>query len=114
MRRFGAALAAVTMRWVEFRMLRGGSRAISIIITSDFRKPNFGLTKDLFGEIPQVRALESREVQESWLLFKHHSPLCSRPVRPHEQETKQRRQETCVDEQGASSKTQMEEGSLQN
>jgi len=57
---------------VEFRILCGGSRAISRIKTLDFRRANFGLFKDLLEGIPWARALEGRAVQESWLLFKHH------------------------------------------
>jgi len=55
-----------------FRILHGGRRAISRIKTLDFRRANFGPFKDLLGEIPWVRALKVRGVQESWLLFKHH------------------------------------------
>jgi len=47
-------------------------QAISTIKTLDFRRANFGLFKELVGGIPWVRALEGREVQESWSLFKHH------------------------------------------
>jgi len=57
---------------VEFRILRGGSRAVSRIKTLDFRRDNIGLFKDLLGQIPWVVALEGRGVQESWSLFKHH------------------------------------------
>jgi len=57
---------------VEFRILRGGSRAISRIKTLDFRRANFGLVKALLGGIPWARALEGRGVQETWLLFKRH------------------------------------------
>jgi len=42
----------------EFRLLRGGSRAINRIKTLDFRRANFGLFKDLLGGIKWVRALE--------------------------------------------------------
>jgi len=45
---------------VEFRIVRGGSRVISRIKTLDFRRPNFGLFKELLGGIPWARALESR------------------------------------------------------
>ena len=58
---------------VEFRVLRGGSTAVSRITTLDFRRANFGLFKNLLGGIPWVRALEGRVVQESYSLFKHHS-----------------------------------------
>ncbi|GAB0183528.1 hypothetical protein GRJ2_000818100 [Grus japonensis] len=57
---------------MEFRILHGRSRAISRITTLGFRRANFGLFKDLLGRIPRVRALEGREVQESWSVFKHH------------------------------------------
>jgi len=57
---------------VEFRILSGGSRAISRVTALDFRRANFGLFKDLLGGIPWVRALGGRGVQESWSLFKHH------------------------------------------
>jgi len=57
---------------VEFRILHGGSRAISRITSLDFRRANFGLFKDLLGGNSWVKALERRGIQESWLLFKHH------------------------------------------
>jgi len=57
---------------VEFRILRGGSRAISRIKTLDFRRANFGLFKELLGGIPWARALKGRGVQECWSLFKRH------------------------------------------
>ncbi|GAB0209109.1 mitochondrial enolase superfamily member 1 [Grus japonensis] len=57
---------------VEFRILRGRSRAMSRITTLDFRRANFGLFKDLLGRIPWDRALEGKGAQESWSVFKHH------------------------------------------
>jgi len=48
---------------VEFRILHGGSRAISRIKTLDLRRVDFGLCKDLLGVL-WVRALEGRGVQE--------------------------------------------------
>ena len=57
----GAASAPVEM--VEFRILHGGSRAISRIKTLDLRRVDFGLCKDLLGVL-WVRALEGRGVQE--------------------------------------------------
>jgi len=56
----------------NFRILRGGSRAISRIKTLDFSRANFGIFKELPGRIPRVRALEGRAVQEFWSLFNHH------------------------------------------
>jgi len=46
---------------VKFRILRGGSRAISRIKTLDYKRANFGLFKDLLRGIPWVKALEGRE-----------------------------------------------------
>jgi len=43
-----------------FRLLCGGSRAVSRITTLDFRRDNFGLFKDLLGGITWVRTLEDR------------------------------------------------------
>jgi len=57
---------------VEFRKMRGGSRAESRTTALDFRRANFGLFKELLGGIPWVRALEARGVQASWSLFKYH------------------------------------------
>ena len=68
----GGSLGCSDHKLVEFRILHGGSRAISSIVTLDFRRANSGLFKDLLGRIPWVRALEGRGVQESWLISKHH------------------------------------------
>jgi len=68
----GGRLGCSNHEMAEFRILRGGSRAISRIKTLDFSRANFGLFKELHGGIPWVRALEGRGVQERWLLFKHH------------------------------------------
>jgi len=45
------------MKGFRFKILHGGSRVISTIKTLDFRRANFGLFRDLLGEIPWVRAL---------------------------------------------------------
>ncbi|KGL78095.1 hypothetical protein N309_02912, partial [Tinamus guttatus] len=42
------------------------------IATLDFKRANFDLFRELLGGIPWARVLEGKEVQESWLLFKHH------------------------------------------
>jgi len=68
----GGSLSNNDHEIVNFMILRGGSRAISRIKTLDFRRDNCDLFKELLGGIPWVRALESRGVQDSWLLFKHH------------------------------------------
>lgn len=38
----------------------------------EFRRADFDLFKDLFGRVPQDRALEGRGTQECWLMFKDH------------------------------------------
>ncbi|GAB0206764.1 mitochondrial enolase superfamily member 1 [Grus japonensis] len=68
----GGSLGCSDHEMVEFRILRGRSRAVSRITTLDFRRANFGLFKDLLGRIPWVKALEGKGAQESWLIFKHH------------------------------------------
>ena len=69
--RVGGRLGCSDHEMAEFRILRGGSRAISRIKTLDLRRANFDLFKELLGAIPWARALEGRGVQECWLLFKH-------------------------------------------
>jgi len=68
----GGSVSCSDREMVEFRILRGESRAIRRIKTLDFRRANFGLFKELLGGVPWVRALEGSGVQECWLLFKHH------------------------------------------
>ena len=68
----GDSLGSSDHEMVEFRILRGGSRAISRIKTLDCRRANFGLFEELLGGILWVRALEGRGVQESWSLFEDH------------------------------------------
>jgi len=68
----GGSLRCSDHGMVKFRILHGGSRAISRITTLDFRRANFGLLRDLLGRNSWVRALEGRGVQETWLLFNHH------------------------------------------
>ena len=67
----GGRLSCSDHEMVEFRILRGGSRAISRIKTSNLTRADFALFKELLGAIPWARALEGRGVQEYWLLFKH-------------------------------------------
>jgi len=54
----GGSLSSSKLEMVEFRILYGGSRAISRITTLDFKRDNFGLFKDLLAGIPWVRGLE--------------------------------------------------------
>jgi len=68
----GGRLGCSDHEMVEFRILRGGSRALSRYKTLELRRANFGLFKELLGGIPWARSLEGRGVQECWSLFKHH------------------------------------------
>jgi len=68
----GSNLGCSDHEMVEFRILCGGSRAISRIKTLDLKRPKLALFKELLGGISWVRALEGRGVQEQWLLFNHH------------------------------------------
>jgi len=51
------SLSSIDHEMVQFRILRGGSRAISRIKTLDFRTAKFDLFKDLLGGIPWVRGM---------------------------------------------------------
>jgi len=82
----GGSLGCSDHEMVNFRILRGGSRAISRIKTLDLRRANFGFFKDLLGGILWVRALEGRGVQESQSLFKHHFLHAQNQCIPPEQE----------------------------
>jgi len=66
----GGRLGCSDHEMVEFRILRGGSRAISRIKTLDLRRANFALFKELLGGILWARALKGRGVHECWSLFK--------------------------------------------
>ena len=68
----GGSLGCSDHEMVEFRILCGGSRAISRIKTLDFRRANFGPFKELLGGIPWARSFECRGVHECWLLSTHH------------------------------------------
>ena len=112
--RIWGSLGCSVCEVVELRILCGGSRAISRTITIlDFWKANFGLFKDLLRGIPWVRDLEGGGGPREIVTIQASLPLYSSSVNPHEYEIKQKRQETCMDQQGASSKTQMEEEGLQ-
>ncbi|PKU29548.1 glycerol kinase [Limosa lapponica baueri] len=72
---------------MEFRILRGGSRAKNKLTTLDFRRADFGLFRDLLGRVPWDKALERRGAQENWLMiFKNH---LLQDVHPNEQEVRQ-------------------------
>ncbi|GAB0189368.1 hypothetical protein GRJ2_001402100 [Grus japonensis] len=57
---------------VEFKILRAVRRAHSKLTTLGLRRANFGFFRDLLGRVSWDKALEGREAQESWSLFKGH------------------------------------------
>jgi len=57
---------------VELKILRSARRMRSKLTILDFRREGFGPFRDLLGRVPWDKALEGREVQESWLIFKNH------------------------------------------
>ena len=60
--KIGGSLGCSDQQMMEFRILCGGSRAISRIITLDFSRAILSLFKDLLGGIPWIRGLECRGV----------------------------------------------------
>ena len=50
--RAAGSLGSSDHEMVDFRILRGRSRATSQVTTLDFKRANFGLFKDLLGGIP--------------------------------------------------------------
>jgi len=68
----GGRLGCSDHELVEFRILRGGSRAISRIKTLGLRRADFALFKELLGGIPWAKALEGRGLHECRSLFKCH------------------------------------------
>ena len=73
---------------VEFRILRGRSRAKSRIATLDFRRPDFGLFSDLLGRVPREEGPGDRTGLAKLADFHGSPPESSRMTDPHEQEVK--------------------------
>ncbi|GAB0209349.1 hypothetical protein GRJ2_003400600 [Grus japonensis] len=59
-------------KMVEFKILRAARRVHSKLTTLDFRRADFGLSRDLLGRVPWDKAPEGRGAQASWLVFKDH------------------------------------------
>ena len=51
---------------VEFKILRAARRVHSKLTTLDFRRADFGLLRDLLGEVTWDKALEGRGAHKSW------------------------------------------------
>lgn len=106
----GGRLGCSNHEMVELKILHRGGKAAIRTRALNIQRGNFSLFKDLLSRMSWVRALKKKEVQESWSIFKHHLfPPHSRPVHSPEPEIKQRGQESFMDEQGVSDKSQIEE-----
>lgn len=68
----GGSLGCSDHNMVDFSIAKERSRTISKTSTTDFKRANSVLFKLLLGSITWARALEGREPQESWLIFKHY------------------------------------------
>lgn len=54
----------------EFKMLKTVRRVLSKLVTLNFRRANFGLSR--LDRIAWNKALEGRRAQASWLIFRDH------------------------------------------
>lgn len=68
----GRSLSCSDHEIVDFTIGRGGSREISKVATMDFRRANFSFFRDLLERITWEQAVQTRGVQETWLIFQHH------------------------------------------
>ena len=59
---------------VEFRIPKRGGKAKNRITAVDFRRADLQLFRDLLRRVPWETVLESRGVQERWLIFKYRLP----------------------------------------
>jgi len=66
------SLGCSDKKMVDFKILRAPRRAHSKLTSLDFRRPDFGLFRDLLGRVPWHKALEAKGAQESWVIFKDH------------------------------------------
>ena len=82
----GGRLGCSDHEMVEFRILRGGSGAISRIKTLVLRRANIGLFKGLLGGIPWARALEGRGCPRVLVAVEKSLPSCSGALHPPEKE----------------------------
>ncbi|MCQ4021238.1 hypothetical protein FK520_26920, partial [Klebsiella pneumoniae] len=57
---------------VEFKIHGAARKLHGKLSALDFRKADFGLFRDLMGQVPWEAALEGRGAQESWSIFKEH------------------------------------------
>lgn len=71
---------------VEFRILRGKSKAKSRMVTLAFRRSDLSLLSKLLGRVPWEEAPGERMGLAKLATFHGSSPQCSRMIHPHEQE----------------------------
>ncbi|KAK4816389.1 hypothetical protein QYF61_016706 [Mycteria americana] len=91
---------------VEFRILRGRSRAKSRVTTLDFERAGIGLVKALLEIIPLDKGLVGRRPQEKWLMFKAHVLQAQEQSIPTSSKSGKKCQGACMEEQDALGKTQ--------
>lgn len=72
--RTGATATGSASLLQEFVIYRVARRAHSKLTALDFREADFGLTRDLLGNVPWDKAPKGRRAQESWSVFKAHLP----------------------------------------
>lgn len=65
---------------VVFRTLRGGNKAISRITVLTFRIADFGLFSELLQRNTWDTVLETKRIQESWLIFKYPLEAPEQPI----------------------------------
>ena len=63
---------------VEFKILRVSERVHSKLATLGFRRADLELFRELLGRVTWEKALEGREAQESWSIFKNHLLLAQK------------------------------------
>jgi len=98
---------------VEFRISCGRNRIPSRITTLYFSRANFGLLKQLLGEIPWDRLLEGKRALDSWLAFKD----CFSQAQDESilmVENREREPGDCMVKWGTAGQAQVEEESLQD
>lgn len=66
------SLSCSNHEMVEFEFLRAVSRAHRKLTDLHFRRAEFDLFRDLLGRVAWDSALDGRETQKSWLIFKNH------------------------------------------
>lgn len=62
--------ASADYEMAVFKILKAAKNPHSVLTTPYYDRTDFGIFKNLFGRALCDKALEGREDQESWLIFK--------------------------------------------